>query len=54
MIDMWVERLELNQPDKFLPRLGMMLDIIVGDNWWIDREALRDVLPEDAGSYSEE
>jgi hypothetical protein len=54
MIDMWVERLELNQPEKFLPRLSMMLDIIVGKNWWIDRDALRDVLPEDAGSYSEE
>jgi hypothetical protein len=53
MIDMWVERLELNQPEKFLPRLGMMLDIIVGKKWWIDRDALRDVLPEDAGSYSE-
>ena len=53
MIDMWVERLELNQPEKFLPRLGMMLDIIVGEKWWIDRDALRDVLPEDAGSYSE-
>lgn len=53
MIDMWVERLELNQPDKFLPRLGTMLDIIVGDNWWIDRDALREVLPDDAGSYSE-
>jgi len=25
MIDMWVERLELNQPEKFLPRLGVML-----------------------------
>ena len=53
MIDMWVERLELNQPEKFLPRLGMMLDIIVGDNWWIDRDALRDVLPDDANSYAE-
>jgi hypothetical protein len=53
MIDMWVERLELNQPDKFLPRLGMMLDIIVGKKWWIDRDALRDVLPDDAGSYSD-
>ncbi|MCK5361088.1 MAG: hypothetical protein KAJ95_10705 [Gammaproteobacteria bacterium] len=53
MIDMWVERLELNQPDKFLPRLGMMLDIIVGEKWWVDRDALRNVLPEDAGSFSE-
>ena len=53
MIDMWVERLELNQPDKFMPRLGMMLDIIVGKKWWIDRDALRNLLPEDADSYSD-
>ena len=53
MIDMWVERLELNQPDKFLPRLGKILDIIIGDKWWLDRDALRNALPEDAGSYSE-
>jgi hypothetical protein len=54
MIDMWVERLELNQPDKFLPRLGMVLDIIVGDNWWMDRDALRNALPDDANSYAQE
>ena len=52
MIDMWVERLELNQPEKFLPRLGMMLEIIVGDDWWMDRDALRNALPGDASSYS--
>jgi len=54
MIDMWVERLELNQPEKFLPRLGMMLDIIVGDKWWVDRDALRGGLPENSSSFSEE
>ena len=54
MIDMWVERLELNQPEKFLPRLSQMLDIIVGKKWWIDRDALRLMLPLDAGSYSAE
>lgn len=53
MIDMWVERLELNQPEKFLPRLGKMLEIIVGNNWWVNREALRDTLPGDASSYTE-
>ncbi len=53
MIDMWVERLELNQPDKFLPRMGMILDIIAGEKWWLDRDALRGNLPEDAGSYAE-
>jgi hypothetical protein len=52
-IDFWVERLELNQPEKFLPRLAMMLDVIVGDKWWYDRDALRNTLPEEAGSYSD-
>jgi hypothetical protein len=46
MIDAWVERLELNQPEKLLPRLATMLDIIVGDRWWIDRDAIRASLPE--------
>jgi hypothetical protein len=45
-IDFWVERLELDQPEKFLPRLATMLDVIVGDKWWIDRDALRASLPE--------
>jgi hypothetical protein len=53
-IDFWVERLELNQPDKFLPRLAVMLDVIVGDNWWYDRDELRNILPEDASSYADE
>jgi hypothetical protein len=46
MIDAWVERLELNEPEKLLPRLAMMLDIIVGDRWWIDRDAIRAKLPD--------
>jgi len=29
----------------FLPRLGMVIDVIVQDNWWIDRDALRARLP---------
>ena len=45
-IDFWVERLELDQPDKFLPRLATMLDVIIGDKWWIDRDAIRANLPE--------
>lgn len=51
-IDFWVERLELNEPEKFLPRLGMMLDIIVNDRWWYDRDELRDSLPDNASQYT--
>ena len=51
-IDFWVERLELNEPEKFLPRLGMMLDIIVNDRWWYDRDELRESLPDNASQYT--
>jgi len=46
MIKMWIEILELNDVKELLTRLSAMLDAIVGDNWWIDRDALRDRLPE--------
>ena len=45
MIKMWIEILELNDVKQLLGRLAAMLDAIVGDNWWIDRDALRDQLP---------
>ena len=45
MIKMWIEILELNDIQELLSRLGAMLDAIVGDNWWVDREALRSALP---------
>jgi len=46
MIRMWTEILGLNDVPELLSRLAVMLDAIVGDNWWIDREALRERLPE--------
>ena len=45
MIRMWIEILGLNDVQELLPRLASMLDVIVGDNWWIDRDALRARLP---------
>jgi hypothetical protein len=45
--DFWVERLELNDPDKFLVRLRNVVDVLVQDDWWFDRDALRARLPED-------
>ena len=45
MISTWVEILELNDVKTLLSRLAAMLDVIVGDNWWIDRDALRASLP---------
>ncbi len=43
----WIEKLELDQPDKFLVRLRNIVDVLVQDDWWFDRDALRARIPED-------
>lgn len=43
--DLWVERLELNEPDKFLVRLRNVVDVLVQDQWWFDRDALQASIP---------
>lgn len=43
--DLWMDRLELKEPDKFLIRLRNVVDVLVQDNWWFDREALQAKLP---------
>jgi len=43
--DTWFDKLELNDPAKFLPRLRNVVDVLVQDNWWFDREALAAELP---------
>jgi hypothetical protein len=45
--DLWMERLELKEPEKFLPRLRNVVDVLVQDDWWFDREAIQAQLPED-------
>ena len=46
-LDFWLEKMELTDPQVFLPRMGTILDVIVGDesNWWFNREELRQRLP---------
>ena len=44
--DYWVDKLELNDPDKFLVRLRNVVDVLVQDDWWFDRDALRAGIPE--------
>jgi hypothetical protein len=44
--DLWVEKLELNDPDKFLVRLRNVVDVLVQDQWWFDREAIQAQIPE--------
>ncbi len=46
IFDFWVERMELDDPSKFLPRLAKILDVIVEDDWWFDRDELRSKIPE--------
>lgn len=43
--DYWVKKLELNDPQLFLPRLRNVVDVLVQDEWWFDRDALRERLP---------
>ncbi len=45
MIKMWIEILGLNDVNELLTRLAEILDAIVGDSWWYDRDALRERLP---------
>jgi hypothetical protein len=44
-LDTWIEMYELNNIEKLFPRLGMILDAIVGPSWWFDRDELRARLP---------
>ncbi len=43
--DAWFRRLELNDPARFLPRMRNVVDVLVQDEWWIDREELQKKLP---------
>jgi hypothetical protein len=42
----WLDRLELRDPQVFLPRLSQVVDEFVGDKWWFDRDGLRNRLPD--------
>lgn len=45
-LSVWMERLELLDPDVFLPRLSLVLGAIVPpDQWWFDRDTLREKIP---------
>jgi hypothetical protein len=43
----WMEKLQLHDPSDFLPKLALVLGAIVpADQWWFDRDALRDKIPD--------
>jgi hypothetical protein len=41
----WIERLELDQPEKFLVRLRNIVDVMVQDEWWFDRDEISARIP---------
>lgn len=45
-LDKWLDRLELRDPQVFLPRMAQVVDILVGNKWWFDRDELRGRLPD--------
>lgn len=45
--DAWMERLELKEPEKFLVRLRNVVDVLVQDDWWFDRDLIQSRLPSD-------
>ena len=44
--DYWLEKMELKEPEKFLPRLRNVVDVLVQDDWWVNREAIWASLPD--------
>jgi hypothetical protein len=45
-LDKWLDRLGLRDPQVFLPRMAIVVDALVGDKWWFDRDELRGSLPD--------
>jgi len=45
-LDIWMQKLDLLDPSVFLPRLAKILDVIILDNWWFDRDELRNLIPD--------
>ncbi|MEK6749821.1 MAG: hypothetical protein AABY83_11525 [Pseudomonadota bacterium] len=46
LMDFWMNKLQLNDPAIFLPRMGMVLNAIVKPGeWWFNRDKIREKLP---------
>ena len=44
-LNAWIEMYQLNDIPELLKRLGVIVDVMVGDKWWFDRDELRSRLP---------
>lgn len=45
-LDRWLDDLDLRDPRIFLPRLALVVNELVDNDWWFDREELRRRLPD--------
>jgi len=45
-LDVWMEKLELLDPEVFLPRFSLVVGAIAGETWWYDRDELRAKIPQ--------
>lgn len=43
--ELWVERMELDKPEKFLVRMRNVVDVLVQEDWWFDRDEIRNSIP---------
>jgi len=43
--DYWFEKLQLSDSELFLPRLRNIIDVLVQEDWWVDRDAIWASLP---------
>jgi hypothetical protein len=44
--DAWFNRLELGDPEKFLVRMRNIIDVLVQNQWWFNRDQLQKLIPE--------
>ena len=44
-LNFWMDKLELNDPAVFIPRMGQVIEALVNGNWWYNRDKLRAELP---------
>lgn len=44
-LNVWIEMLQLNDVPELIKRLAIIVDAMVGDTWWFDRDAIRARLP---------
>ncbi|MDH5573535.1 MAG: hypothetical protein OEY89_17355 [Gammaproteobacteria bacterium] len=45
-LNIWMDKLHLRDPQEFLPALSTVINVMVGDTWWFDRDKLREKLPQ--------